>query len=93
MSNKTYWPQTGYRWYVPVLTSDELSEDWDGKPRWVARAVWGPLVVQRWSRYRMWARLSAIRGVVLYRGLSPFSRRWSDQQRYVYPRWYRLLVD
>lgn len=90
---QNYWPQTGWRWYLPWLTTTELSNAWDGKPRWVARAVWGPTVVHRWSRYKIWAKLSALRGVVCYRLLQPFTARWIAQSRYVYPRWYCWLVE
>lgn len=84
---------TGWRWYLPWPTSWEQSTAYDGNLRWVARAVWGPCVAQRWSRSRTWAIACVLKGVVFWRLLRPFSMRWMASQRYVYPRWYRWLVD
>ena len=86
-------PLSDWRWYVPWLQGSRLDKGWDGKPRWIAEAVWGYAIAYRWSRWRLWARLSAIRGVFFYRLLQFFTHRWSQQKRYVYPRWYQLLVD
>ena len=59
---------------------------------WSARANWGVYAVLRGGKTEFRAKLNALVGVLFYRLLQPFSRKWIREDKDIWPRWYFWLV-
>ena len=59
---------------------------------WSVTFTWGQYSVTRGASRRRRATLNAFIAVFFYRLLQPFSRRWGQEGRDVWPWWYDFLT-